>query len=420
MASWVRHSAALAAQDALCIDPYPVSVPGTVLDIVLVLLMIVFAINGYRQGFVVGLLSFVGFFGGAAIGLQLGPLVGGLFAGETAKVVTTLIVVFGIALAGQTVANVVGVRIRRSIRNRTGQTVDDVGGAFVSVIALLIVVWLVAVPLASSSMPGLASAIRTSSVLHGVNSVMPKEAQALSNELRNTVDTSGFPDVFGGLVPTTVRDVPAPNPALRDVQVVKSAQQSVLKIEGSAPSCNRRIEGSGFVFAGDRVLTNAHVVAGTRRVQVIDNGQALPAAVVVYDPERDLAVLAVPGLDAPSLRFATAQAQTDTDAIVLGYPLDGPFDAEPARVRDAGPIRGPDIYDNQTVTRDIYTIRGLVRSGNSGGPLIATDGEVLGVVFAAAADDPQTGFALTASEAASVVAQGRTATDGVGTGACTD
>jgi hypothetical protein len=269
-------------------------------------------------------------------------------------------------------------------------------------------------------MPGLARAIRTSSVLHGVNAVMPKEAQALSNELRNTVDTSGFPDVFGNLVPTTVRNVPAPNAALRNDPVVKNTQQSVLKIEGSAPSCNRRIEGSGFVFAGDRILTNAHVVAGTRRVQVIDDGQALPAAVVVYDPERDLAVLDVPNLDAPSLRFATAQAPTDSDAIVLGYPLDGPFDAEPARIRDARPIRGPDIYNNQTVTRAIYTIRGEVRSGNSGGPLIATDGQVLGVVFAAAADDPETGFALTAAEAAPVVAAGRTATDRVNTGACTD
>jgi S1-C subfamily serine protease len=395
-------------------------VPGTVLDIVLILLMIVFAINGYRQGFVVGLLSFVGFFGGAAIGLQLGPLIGGLFTSETTKVIVTLIVVFGIALAGQTVANVLGVRIRRSIHNRTGQKLDDVGGAFVSVIALLIVVWLVATPLGSSTMPGLSRAIRTSSVLHGVNAVMPKEAQALSNELRNTVDTSGFPDVFGNLVPTTVRNVPAPNQALKNDPVVKNTQQSVLKIEGSAPSCNRRIEGSGFVFAGDRVLTNAHVVAGTRRVQVIDNGQALPAAVVVYDPERDLAVLDVPNLDAPSLRFAPVQAPTDSDSIVLGYPLDGPFDAEPARIRDARAIRGPDIYNNQTVTRDIYTIRGKVRSGNSGGPLIATDGQVLGVVFAAAADDPETGFALTAAEAAPVVAAGRTATDRVNTGACTD
>jgi S1-C subfamily serine protease len=255
-----------------------------------------------------------------------------------------------------------------------------------------------------------------------VNTVMPSQAKALSNALRTTVDTSGFPDVFGGLIPTPVRQVPAPNPALAGAPVVRQAQISVVKIEGSAPSCNRRIEGSGFVFATDRVLTNAHVVAGTRRVVVVPEGrdQPLAGSVVLYDPQRDLAVIDVPGLDAPPLNFANSPAKTDADAIVLGYPLDGPYDAEPARIRDIGPIRGPDIYNDRTVTRDIYTIRGLVRSGNSGGPLVTTDGRVLGVIFAAAADDPQTGFALTADEAAPDIAAGRTATNRVDTGDCTD
>jgi uncharacterized membrane protein required for colicin V production len=203
-------------------------VSGTVLDLVLILLMIIFAINGYRQGFVVGLLSFVGFFGGAAIGLQLGPLLGDLFTREPGRIIVTLVVVFGVALAGQGVANWLGLKIRRSIHNRAGRTLDDIGGSFVSVIALLIVVWLVAAPLGSSSISVLSRAVRTSSVLHGVNSVMPQEAQALSDELRSTVDTSGFPDVFGGLVPTTVRQVPAPNPALRDSAVVRNAARSVV------------------------------------------------------------------------------------------------------------------------------------------------------------------------------------------------
>jgi S1-C subfamily serine protease len=393
-----------------------------VLDLVLILLMIVFAINGYRQGFVVGLLSFVGFFGGAAIGLQLGPLVGDLFSREPARLILTLVVVFGLALAGQGLANWLGIKIRRGIHNRTGRTLDDIGGSFVSVIALLIVVWLVAAPLGSSSITGLSRAIRTSSVLHAVNNVMPQQVQALSNELRSTVDTSGFPDVFGGLVPTTVREVPAPNPALAGLPVVRDAEASVVKIEGTAPSCSRRIEGSGFVFAPGRVLTNAHVVAGTRRLQVQPegSGEAVSGTVVVYDPERDLAVIDVPDLDAPALHFASAQARADADAIVLGYPLDGGYDAEPARIRDVGLIKGPDIYNSQTVTRDIYTIRGLVRSGNSGGPLVSSSGAVLGVVFAAAADDPQTGFALTAKEAAPVIDEGQSASGRVATGSCTE
>ena len=393
---------------------------GTLLDIVLVLLIVVFAINGYRQGFVVGLLSFIGFFGGAAIGLQLGPLLAGLFHSNVARLLVSLTLIFGIALGGQALATALGVRIRGGIRNRTGQKVDDVGGAAVSVIALLIVVWLVAAPLASSSVPGLARAVRTSVVLHGVDSVMPPQAQALSNELRATVDTSGFPDVFGGLIPTPVRQVPAPNPQLANSKAVRVAEASVVKIEGNAPSCSRRIEGSGFVYAPGKVLTNAHVVAGTRSLEVLAPGEgALAGTVVLYDPERDLAVVDVPGLAASPLHFAGAQAKTDDDAIVLGYPLDGPFDAEPARVRDVRPIRGPDIYENRTVIRDIYTIRGLVRSGNSGGPLVDPDGAVLGVVFAAAADDSSTGFALTRDEAQPVMDAGQSASSRVSTGSCT-
>ena len=169
------------------------------------------------------------------------------------------------------------------------------------------------------------------------------------------------------------------------------------------------------------MLTNAHVVAGTRSLNVLtESGEELPGTVVLFDPERDLAVIHVPGLSAPTMSFATSKAKTDADAIVLGYPLDGPYDAESARIRDVRPIQGPDIYNDQTVTREIYTIRGLVRSGNSGGPLITSDGTVLGIVFAAAADDPQVGFALTAAEAAPDVNAGRSADDRVATGSCTD
>jgi S1-C subfamily serine protease len=130
-------------------------------------------------------------------------------------------------------------------------------------------------------------------------------------------------------------------------------------------------------------------------------------------------VLYIPGLSAPALRFAQTDASTNADAIVLGYPLDGPYNAQGARIRDMGPITGPDIYNDERVTREVYTIRALVRSGNSGGPLITTDGRVLGIIFAAAADDPNTGFAVTVDEAASVASAGAARTAGTGTGTCT-
>ncbi|MEU6205638.1 MarP family serine protease [Micromonospora musae] len=388
-------------------------------DLVLLLLMLVFAISGYRQGFVIGILSFTGFFLGALIGLQAGPILARQFVDSGTRVLISLVAVFGLAVAGQALAGWLGSNLRAAITGRVFRKIDDVGGAFVSLFAVLLVAWLVAVPLGSSSLPWLASSVRNSALLNVVDRVLPDQAQRLSTALRDTVDTNGFPDVFGDLAPTRARQVEPPDPALAGSQVVVNGQRSVVKVLGSAPSCSRRIEGSGFVYADDRVMTNAHVVAGTRSVAVELGGDRYDGEVVVYDPDRDLAVLHVPGLPGPSMRFAAGNAGTGADAIVLGFPLDGPYNAQSARIRDVDRITGPDIYSSGDVTREIYTIRALVRSGNSGGPLVSSNGLVLGVIFAAAADDPNTGFAVTAAEARPVALAGAERTRAVDTGECT-
>jgi S1-C subfamily serine protease len=389
-----------------------------VVDLILIALMLLFAVSGYRQGFVVGVMSFAGFFGGALLGLQIGPLLARQMNSDGTRVVVALVSVFGLAVLGQALAGWLGSHLRRTIRSRNGQRADDVGGAVVSLIAVALVAWLVAVPLASSSMPWLAKSVRDSVVLGSIDQLMPAPARALSHALRETIDTRGFPDVFEGLTPTRVRDVAPPDEALAVHPIVAEVSQSVVKVRGSAPSCGRRIEGSGFVYAPEYVMTNAHVVAGTGSVAVELAGQRYDSVVVVYDPARDLAVLYAPGLPAPALPFASTEADTGSDAIVLGFPLDGPFDAQSARIRDVRDITGPDIYDSSEVTREIYTIRALVRSGNSGGPLVAPGGEVLGVIFAAAADDPNTGFAVTADEAAPIAQAGTERTNETGTGSC--
>jgi S1-C subfamily serine protease len=389
-----------------------------VIDVVLLLLILAFAVSGYRQGFVIGALSFVGFFGGALIGLQVGPLLAQRAAGDASRVVISLITIFGLAVLGQALAGWIGSHLRHAIRSRAGRTADDIGGVLISVLAVLLVAWLVAVPLGSSSLPWLAGAVRNSALLQGVDRVLPERAQAFSQALRNTVDTNGFPDVFGDLAPTRAREVAPPDPALAKSQVVINGQRSVVKVLGAAPSCSRRLEGTGFAYARERVMTNAHVVAGTRTVAVELRGERYGGQVVVYDPKRDLAVLYVPGLPAPFMPFAAREARVGADAIVLGYPLDGPYDAQSARIRDVGPITGPNIYNSGDVTREIYTIRALVRSGNSGGPLVSSNGQVLGVIFAAAADDPHTGFAVTADEAGPVADAGVGRSEGTGTGDC--
>ncbi|MFG1605848.1 MarP family serine protease [Actinoplanes sp. NPDC049265] len=389
-----------------------------VVDAILILLMLVFAISGYRQGFVIGALSFGGFFSGALIGLQVGPLIANQFADGAVRVVVSLVSIFALAVLGQTLAGWFGTKLRRSMTSKPVQRLDDAGGAMVSLVAVLLVAWLVAIPLKSTSLPWLNREVRSSAVLDGINSLMPQQAQALSSALRSTLDTNGFPEVFSGLSPTNAREVAAPDPALAKSQVVINSRRSVLKILGTAPSCSRRIEGSGFVYADERVMTNAHVVAGTREIEVETSSGRLDGTVVVYDPKRDLAVIYVPGLRAPRLNFVDKPAATGQNAIVLGYPLDGPYDAQSARVSDVGNVPGPDIYEAGEVNREIYTIRALVRSGNSGGPLITPNGRVLGVIFAAAADDRNIGFAVTAREAAGVAQDGRDRTRGVRTGDC--
>jgi S1-C subfamily serine protease len=400
--------------------PYPGEVFGSVVDLILIALIIMFALNGYRQGFLVGALSFVGFFGGALVGLQLAPLVVARMQSPLARVVVSLIAVFGLALGGQALAAWAGTRLRHAIRSEQGRRADDVAGIGVSVVALLLVAWMVAGPLASSSLPAVAGAVRNSTILGAVDSVMPSQARVLYNGLRDTIANGDFPEVFGDMTPTNAREVAAPDPKLANSAAVKTARSSVVKVTGSAPSCKRRIEGSGFVFAPGMVMTNAHVVAGTQGALTVEvNGSRDSGRVVLYDPETDLAVVSVPGLDAPVMQWAAAQAETGADAIVVGYPLDGPFTPVSARVRDIRQVKGPDIYKANEVIREVYTIRSNVRSGNSGGPLIDPSGHLLGVIFAAALDDNETGFALTADEAQPVANQSLGRTKPVDTGRCT-
>jgi S1-C subfamily serine protease len=389
------------------------------LDLLVVALAIGFAVSGFRQGFLTATLSFLGFFGAAVAGAQIAEPIARRFADQSnSRVVVAVAVVLVCALAGQVFAVWVGGELRRRITWRPAQTVDSVLGAVVSVLAVLLVAWMVATPLASSPYQGLSSAVRRSQIIRAVNATVPSPVRDIYRSLRDIVRRYDFPEVFGPLVPTQVKPVPDPDPRLANNPAVRVDQPSVLKITGLAPSCSRRIEGSGFVFAPDRVMTNAHVVAGVPHPRVEVGGQQRDATVVLYDPERDIAVLRVLGLGRAPLRFSATKADTGDDAIIVGYPEDGPFFVGPARIRDRIDVRGPDIYDAHTVTRESYTIKGSVRSGNSGGPLLAPDGRVYGVIFAAAVDQPDTGFALTAQEVAPDAQDGATGTAAVPTGGC--
>jgi S1-C subfamily serine protease len=394
-------------------------VPGDLLDVILVVASLLFAVSGYRQGFVVGVLSFVGFLGGGVLGAKAAPSVAQLgFLGNLPEAVVGLAVVFLAATIGQVLATVLGGVLRNRLTFRPARQADAVAGAAVSVVGLLLVAWLVGTAVSSSPFPRIAAQVKRSVVLGTVDGLVPGEAKAFFKSFRRLVNDRGFPNVFEDFASPDIASVPAPDPALAGSTAVQEARSRVLKITGVATSCSRRIEGTGFVYAPERVMTNAHVVAGVRTPRVeVSRGRTLEARVVLYDPDRDIAVLAVPGLGRTPLAFS-GPAKRGASAVVVGYPQDGPFTATAARVRQTQQARGPDIYERKTVVREIYALRARVLPGNSGGPLLAADGGVYGVIFAAAAEDPDTGYALTAKEVASDAAAGRTATARVSTRTC--
>jgi S1-C subfamily serine protease len=197
---------------------------------------------------------------------------------------------------------------------------------------------------------------------------------------------------------------------------VVRAEASVLKVRGSN-DCGRGVEGTGFLYAADRLMTNAHVVAGVDDPEVEIDGESVDADVVYYNADLDVAVLHVESGNLPTLPFDLGVEPEDGVAI-LGYPQDGPYDVQVGRVRSEQRLRSPDIYGNGTVIREVFSLRGLVRPGNSGGPIVTSAGDVAGVVFAASVTDDDTGYALTADQVAQSAVDGRTSTDEVSTGDC--
>jgi V8-like Glu-specific endopeptidase len=389
------------------------------LDLVLLLSAVSFAFSGYRQGFVAGVLAFVGFLGGGVVGLLVAPaMVSGLNPGLGQSLLAVAIVLFTATL-GQVTLGWLGSMLRARLTWRPARMVDAGLGAGVSVVAMLVVAWFLASALRPGPLPSLSHEIGDSRVIAGVDSVMPDRARTLFSSFRRVLDDSELPPVFSGLAPETIRSVPPPDGTITGTTAVRDAGRSVVKVVGTAESCSRTLDGSGFVFAPQHVLTNAHVVAGVDRptIRLASGDQRYDARVVLFDSKRDLAVLYVPDLRLPTLDLADGANRGD-EAVVAGYPGGGPFRLVAARIRDEINARGPDIYHRTEVTREVYALYADVEPGNSGGPLLDLKGRVDGVVFAKSLDDPKTGYALTTDEARGDMADGRDATTEVSTGAC--
>lgn len=388
------------------------------LDMAVIGIALIAAISGWRSGAVGSLMSFVGVLLGAIAGVMLAPHVVSHIGSSRGKLFTALLLILALVVVGEVAGVVLGRAVRGSIRSGGVRLVDSVIGVALQLVVVLLAAWLLGSPLTSSDQPNLAAAVRGSRVVAEVDKVAPEWLRAVPKRISALLSTSGLPAALEPLGRAPITTVDPPDASLADSLVVGNARPSVVKIRGMAPSCQKILEGTGFVIAPNRVMSNAHVVAGSDTVTVeASDGKKYDATVVSYDPNEDISILDVPKLPLTPLVFADQPAKTGTDAVVLGFPGGGEFAATPARVREIIELSGPDIYKTTTVNREVYTIRGLVRQGNSGGPMINRAGQVIGVVFGAAVDDNDTGFVLTTKEVQAQLAKiGNTAK--VPTGNC--
>jgi S1-C subfamily serine protease len=352
----------------------------TAIDWLIIAFCVLLAFYGYLQGFIVGGLSLLGFGLGAFIGTRLGPL---LLPGGAHSHYAALFGLLGALLAGGVLASGfegVGVHARSRLRLPGLRTFDGLLGAALTACVGLGIAWIVgAVALQSTSSPALRTKLQRSQILRGLDELLPPSGPILHALAR----FDPLPALRG-----PAANVPPPTSGILATEGVRAAGPSVVRVLGTA--CGLGIEGSGWTAAPGVVVTNAHVVAGEDDTRVVSDGNWLPAHAIGFDPHDDIAILRVPGLAARPLALAET-SPTGTSAAILGYPEDGPFAAEPARLGQTLDVNTADAYGNGPVQRSVTQFLGRVRPGNSGGPLVDASGRVLATVFAAISGAPGAG-----------------------------
>ena len=368
-----------------------------VVDFVVLGILVLIALIGWHQGLVRSVLSVVGTVGGGLLAAASLPWVlsqvGAL--GPTAAVVSVGVILLGVGL-GNALVVTLGRPLWMAMQAGPARVLDASAGALVSVVAGLIVMWMLAATVAALPSRTLSSAVRSSTLLQQVERLVPAQATDLAYSVREFLDQVKLPEVFFGLEGLPGDKVAPPPKSI--TQAAMTASESVVRVSGPTPACGQGSTGSGFVYAVDHIATNAHVVAGMSQVRVVaSDGRSWGADVVLFDADLDVAVLFVPGLGLAPLNPARDVADGDA-AVIAGYPGGGPLDLRSARVvtrTSESPVFSDNIYGKPTKPREIFVVRGRVIPGNSGGPLLTRDGRYAGVIFASSQQYKRTGFALT-------------------------
>ncbi len=384
-------------------------------DLVVVVVVALAAIQGLRLGAIVQVLSFGGFWVGLYLGALLASVTVRWAHAQSARATVALVTMLGVAtlcgVAGRIVGNMAFRRVHRGLAG----SLDSALGVVVAVIASLLAAWVLANTLVNSSSVSLNASIDQSKIIRSLDNMLPAPPSVFSR-VQSFLSSEGFPPVFAQLAPASAGPVSLPGDAQLQ-QAVGRAEASTVKVIGEG--CGQIQEGSGFVVAPGLVVTNAHVVAGIPHPMVEDDRGDHPTSVISFDPSYDLAVMRVSGLNEPPLALDPDQVGRGVEAAVLGYPGGGAFTAVPAGVMADFEAEGRDIYGQGLTVRNVYEIQAVVRPGNSGGPLVQPDGQVIGVVFSRSTTNDDIGYALTSPGVLSRVVRAESVQTPVGTGPCT-
>lgn len=368
-----------------------------IIDWVLIGAFVIFAWSGWRQGFIAGVFSFVGFLGGGALVVWLLPSrIEEWIEPSTLRLVALVAAVILGAVLGQVLMSILGQRLRAVVVWRPVRVVDHALGAGLNVVALAVMLWILASALSYAPFAVVSDQVSSSRVLTTLDSVVPDPARDAFYDVTGTLADTAVPRIVAGASDVLSPQVDAPDDAVVD-PVVEQVRGSIVKIVGDASACDEVVSGSGFVLQRGLIATNAHVVAGAEdlRVRVRSGIASVRAQVVYFDPDTDIALLRAPDLDAPPVDLFLAPVDRGTSVVTAGFPGGGRFTAMPARVREVATTRGDSIYGEPGVRREVYVLRGQVEPGISGGPVLTEDGRVAGMVFAAGIDEPEVAYALT-------------------------
>jgi len=382
------------------------------------LLIIVFLISAVFRGLKSGLfqlaLSTIGFIGGLLIGSQLSVYVLNNASTSLTKLVLALIIELGCALVLSAVGELLGQKLNNKFVKLHINVINEIAGAVFEIIAVLFIVWIVAPSVSDIQSGNVGYYVQRSFIVKHLDSILPVPPDFIAR-LEQLISPNGFPNVFIGLEPshTTI----AANNTVNEQLVVKD-EPSVVEVAGTG--CGGVVEGSGFVYSSGIVVTNAHVVAGIKNPKVIDQFGDYNAQTIWFDPNMDLAVLKVAGLNEPALTISTQALATGSSAVSLGFPGGGPLVLNKAVIIDEINAQGRNIYNQGEVTRSIYEIESNVEPGNSGGPLVGPNGEVDGIVFAKSVSQKNLGYALSINQLIPSINQARAHQSPVSDGACSE